>query len=50
MFEIIEKDEDSGTIIKVFGVGGAGVIIVKRTNTPPAFPGPASCRNCARRC
>ena len=24
MFEIIEKDEDSGTIIKVFGVGGAG--------------------------
>ncbi|WP_428826787.1 cell division protein FtsZ [Azonexus sp. IMCC34842] len=24
MFEIIEKDEESGTIIKVFGVGGAG--------------------------
>ena len=24
MFEIIEKDEDAGTIIKVFGVGGAG--------------------------
>jgi cell division protein FtsZ len=24
MFEIIEKDEDRGTIIKVFGVGGAG--------------------------
>ena len=24
MFEIIEKDEDCGTIIKVFGVGGAG--------------------------
>ncbi len=24
MFEIIEKDEDVGTIIKVFGVGGAG--------------------------
>ena len=24
MFEIIEKEEESGTIIKVFGVGGAG--------------------------
>ena len=24
MFEIIEKDEEAGTIIKVFGVGGAG--------------------------
>ncbi|HQR58051.1 MAG TPA: cell division protein FtsZ, partial [Azonexus sp.] len=24
MFEIIEKDEERGTIIKVFGVGGAG--------------------------
>ncbi|PKO34168.1 MAG: cell division protein FtsZ [Betaproteobacteria bacterium HGW-Betaproteobacteria-7] len=24
MFEIIEKDEETGTIIKVFGVGGAG--------------------------
>src|SRR5574343_1454026 len=24
MFEIIEKDEDVGTVIKVFGVGGAG--------------------------
>ena len=24
MFEIIEKDEDCGTVIKVFGVGGAG--------------------------
>ncbi|MFZ1447226.1 MAG: cell division protein FtsZ, partial [Candidatus Dechloromonas phosphoritropha] len=24
MFEIIEKDEEYGTIIKVFGVGGAG--------------------------
>ncbi len=24
MFEIIEKDEEHGTIIKVFGVGGAG--------------------------
>ena len=24
MFEIIEKDEEFGTIIKVFGVGGAG--------------------------
>ena len=24
MFEIIEKDEEVGTIIKVFGVGGAG--------------------------
>jgi cell division protein FtsZ len=24
MFEIIEKVEDNGTIIKVFGVGGAG--------------------------
>ena len=25
MFEIIEKAEESGTSIKVFGVGGAGV-------------------------
>ena len=24
MFEIIDKDESQGTIIKVFGVGGAG--------------------------
>ena len=41
MFEIIEKENEHGTIIKVFGVGGAGGNAIQHM-IEEATPGPRS--------